>query len=141
MVFTDTAGTEHARGDVRHRFSIQSISKAFVYALVCQEIGHDAVLERVGVDNTGVPFDSVLAIEHGEGHPMNLMVNAGALATTGLVPGDTDDARWDFLVHGLSRFAGRALDVDEEIYRSGVPDEPAQRRARLAAREPRAPAR
>ncbi|MGO1286982.1 MAG: glutaminase, partial [Cellulosimicrobium funkei] len=90
VVFTDTAGAEHARGDVHHRFSIQSISKAFVYALVCQEIGHDAVLERVGVDNTGVPFDSVLAIEHGEGHPMNPMVNAGALATTGLVPGDTD---------------------------------------------------
>jgi len=118
VALVDTAGAEHVRGDARHRFSIQSISKAFVYALVCQEIGHDAVLERVGVDNTGVPFDSVLAIEHNEGHPMNPMVNAGAIAATGLVPGDTRAERWDFLLRGLSRFAGRELEVDEAVYRS-----------------------
>ena len=118
VVLVDTAGAEHVRGDARHRFTIQSISKAFVYALVCQEIGHDAVLERVGVDNTGVPFDSVLAIEHDEGHPMNPMVNAGAIAATGLAPGETRAERWDFLVRGLSRFAGRDLEVDDGVYRS-----------------------
>lgn len=111
-------GEERLAGDARHRFSLQSISKAFVYALVCQEIGHEAVLERVGVDNTGVPFDSVMAIEHNEGHPMNPMVNAGALAATGLVPGGSRDERWDFLRTGLSAFAGRDLVVDDEVYAS-----------------------
>ncbi|WP_435735998.1 glutaminase A [Cellulosimicrobium sp. PMB13] len=118
VALVESSGAEHTRGDARHRFSIQSISKAFVYALVCQEIGHDAVLERVGVDNTGVPFDSVLAIEHNEGHPMNPMVNAGAIAATGLVPGDTRAERWDFVLRGLSRFAGRDLELDEAVYRS-----------------------
>ena len=111
-------GTEHTVGDSGHRFTIQSISKAFVYALVCQEIGHDAVLAKVGVDNTGVPFDSVLAIEHNEGHPMNPMVNAGAIATTGLVPGASRDDRWGFVLDGLSRFAGRDLEVDEDVFAS-----------------------
>ncbi|WP_265521164.1 glutaminase A [Oerskovia flava] len=118
VALMDSDGAEHIRGDARHQFSIQSISKAFAYALVCQEIGHDAVLERVGVDNTGVPFDSVLAIEHNEGHPMNPMVNAGAIAATGLAPGDSSAERWDFLLHGLSRFAGRELEIDEAVYRS-----------------------
>jgi glutaminase len=111
-------GHESLAGDARHQFSVQSISKAFVYALVCQEIGHEAVLERVGVDNTGVPFDSVLAIEHNEGHPMNPMVNAGALAATGLAPGRTRDDRWDFIRSGMSAFAGRDLVLDEEVYAS-----------------------
>lgn len=111
-------GDEHTAGDSGHRFTIQSISKAFVYALVCQEIGHDAVLTKVGVDNTGVPFDSVLAIEHNEGHPMNPMVNAGAIATTGLVPGASRDDRWGFVLDGLSRFAGRDLEVDEDVFAS-----------------------
>lgn len=116
LVYVD--GTEHTAGDSGHRFTIQSISKAFVYALVCQEIGHDAVLAKVGVDNTGVPFDSVLAIEHNEGHPMNPMVNAGAIATTGLVPGASRDDRWGFVLDGLSRFAGRDLEVDEDVFAS-----------------------
>lgn len=111
-------GTEHTAGDSGHRFTIQSISKAFVYALVSQEIGHDAVLAKVGVDNTGVPFDSVLAIEHNEGHPMNPMVNAGAIATTGLVPGASRDDRWAFVLDGLSKFAGRDLEVDEDVFAS-----------------------
>lgn len=118
VALVDVEGGEHTAGDSGHRFTIQSISKAFVYALVCQEIGHDAVLAKVGVDNTGVPFDSVLAIEHNEGHPMNPMVNAGAIATTGLVPGQGRDDRWGFVLDGLSRFAGRDLEVDEDVFAS-----------------------
>ena len=74
-------------GDSSTEFSIQSISKAFVYALVCDEFGHQAVRDRIGVNNTGLAFNSVVAIELNDGHPMNPMVNAGAIATTALVPG------------------------------------------------------
>jgi glutaminase len=111
-------GAVHVAGDTEHPFSIQSISKAFVYALVCEELGHESVLERVGVNNTGLPFDSVMAIELNDGHPMNPMVNAGALATTALVPGGSAVARWQFIQGGLSRFAGRPLAVDVATYES-----------------------
>lgn len=111
-------GGVHDAGDAGHAFSIQSISKAFVYALVCDAIGHDVVLERVGVNNTGHSFNSVMAIELNDGHPMNPMVNAGALATTALVPGSTPVSTWAFIHEGLSRFAGRELRLDVEVYES-----------------------
>ncbi|QJA00176.1 glutaminase A [Leifsonia sp. PS1209] len=111
-------GAVHSAGDVGHAFSIQSISKAFVYALVCEELGHELALERVGVNNTGLAFNSVMAIELNDGHPMNPMVNAGALATTALVPGSNADERWAFIQEGLSRFAGRRLEIDAGVYES-----------------------
>lgn len=111
-------GSVHSAGDVEVEFSIQSISKAFVYALVCDAYGHEVVAERIGVNNTGLPFNSVVAIELNDGHPMNPMVNAGAIATTALMPGDDPDAQWDAIMAGLSGFAGRPLELDETVYRS-----------------------
>jgi glutaminase len=114
----ETSGDAHCAGDVDVEFSIQSISKAFVYALVCETYGHDAVADRIGVNNTGLPFNSVIAIELNDGHPMNPMVNAGAIATTGLIPGASPDEQWEHIASGLSAFAGRPLKVDETVYRS-----------------------
>jgi len=111
-------GGAYVAGDVGVAFSIQSISKAFVFALVCDELGHELVHERVGVNNTGLPFNSVIALELNDGSPMNSMVNAGAIATTALVPAADDEDRWRRVREGLSRFAGRRLDVDDEVYRS-----------------------
>lgn len=105
-------------GDAHHQFSIQSISKAFVFALVLDAIGHDAVLEHIGVNGTGLPFNSVMAIELNDERTMNPMVNAGAMATTSLVPGSTAEDKWSFIREGLSRFAGRALEIDEGVYAS-----------------------
>jgi len=114
----ETDGGVHSAGDIDIEFSIQSISKAFVYALVCERYGHEVVADRIGVNNTGLPFNSVIAIELNNGHPMNPMVNAGAIATTALVPGSTPDEQWDAIVSGLSEFAARPLQVDETVYRS-----------------------
>lgn len=116
LCVVDVDGGVHEHGDTRILFSIQSISKAFVYALVCEEIGHERVLEVVGVNNTGLAFNSVVAIELNDGHPMNPMVNAGALATTALMPGATAEDQWEAVRVGLSRFAGRSLELDEEVY-------------------------
>lgn len=113
-----TNGAVHEAGDAAVAFSIQSISKAFVYALVCEAYGHDVVRDRVGVNNTGLSFNSVMALELNAGHPMNPMVNAGALVTTALVPGDSPAEQWEQVHAGLSRFAGRQLELDEEVYRS-----------------------
>jgi len=111
-------GECHDAGDSTHEFSIQSISKAFVWALVGEHLGHGKLLELVGVNNTGMPFNSVMALELKDGHPMNPMVNAGALATTALAPGKTPTDQWEFIQDGLSRFAGRDLVLDNDVYAS-----------------------
>lgn len=111
-------GSVHEVGDCQHLFSIQSISKMFVYALVVQEHGHDAVRERIGVNNTGMPFNSVMAVELNNGHPMNPMVNAGAIATTEMMPGLTAAKKWENVREGLSAFAGRSLTLDDQVYHS-----------------------
>ncbi|MFC0674994.1 glutaminase A [Brachybacterium hainanense] len=111
-------GEVHEAGAVAAPFSLQSISKAFVFALVCEELGHEEVHERIGVNNTGLPFNSVMAIELNHGSPMNPMVNAGAIATTAMVPGPSAAERWEHVRHGLSRFAGRPLTLDGAVYRS-----------------------
>jgi glutaminase len=118
VTMTALDGTTHSAGDVDVSFSIQSISKAFAFALVCQAIGHEAVHTRVGVNNTGLAFNSVMAVELNNGSPMNPMVNAGAIATTAMVPGADVAERWHAIRTGLSKFAGRGLELDDEVYRS-----------------------
>lgn len=105
-------------GDALHTFSIQSISKAFVYALVCETFGHAEVKARVGVNNTGLSFNSVMAIELNNGHTMNPMVNAGAIVTTALMPGGSPEAQWELIKSGISAFAGRELTLAQDVYSS-----------------------
>lgn len=112
-----TDGATWGAGDVAHRFTIQSIAKPFVFALVCQAHGGRRTRECIGVNSTGLPFDSVIAIELRAERTVNPLVNAGAIATTSLAPGDTPEAKWRFIHAGLSRFAGRTLELDEEVYR------------------------
>lgn len=111
-------GTLHAAGEADRAFSIQSISKPFVFALVCQALGGGRARESIGVNATGLPFNSVMAIELNRDRTMNPMVNAGAIATTSLVPGRTHAGKWRFLLEGLSRFAGRDLAMDAAVYAS-----------------------
>lgn len=118
LALAATDGRMTAAGDADQPFSIQSISKLFVYALAIDEHGHADVRERVGVNSTGLPFDSVMAVEMNDGHPMNPMVNVGAIATTALVLGHSPAEGWERIRAGLSAFAGRDLPLNEEVYRS-----------------------
>jgi glutaminase len=111
-------GSVHSIGDVAQEFSIQSISKPFVFALVCQALGGGEARRKIGVNSTGLPFNSVMAIELNRDRTMNPMVNAGAIATTSLAPGLTADDKWQFLRNGLSRLAGRELNIDTAVYES-----------------------
>jgi glutaminase len=111
-------GRLFAVGDAEVPFTIQSISKVFVFALVCDALGHDEARIKLGVNSTGLPFDSVMGIELNDDRTMNPMVNAGALATTSLVPGATMEEKFVRIQDLLSCFAGRRLDVDEEVYES-----------------------
>lgn len=118
LAVVDVEGNVYTKGAKRTQFTLQSISKAFVYALLCDRVGHERALELIGVNNTGLPFNSVIAIELNDGHPMNPMVNAGALATVALVPGQTSEEKWKFISDGLNAFAGRNLEVDQEVFSS-----------------------
>jgi len=110
-------GRVRAVGDVTHEFTIQSISKPFVLALALADRGRHAVLRKVGVEPSGEPFNAI-SLEPGTGRPANPMVNAGAIATSALIPGDAVDDRMTRIVEGLSAFAGRSLWVDEQVYAS-----------------------
>ena len=113
-----TSGNLYAVGDTDHEFSIMSVSKPFVFALVCQELGAEAAREKLGANATGMPFNSLAAVERSPDGRTNPMVNAGAIATTSLVPGASVEAKWRFIHDGLSRFAGRKLPLNEEVYAS-----------------------
>jgi glutaminase len=113
-----TRGAVYAIGDSDYAFTIMSVSKPFVFALVCEALGHEQVREKIGANATGLAFHSLAAIEQSPDGRTNPMVNAGAIATTSLVPGATLDARWQFIHDGLSRFAGRKLPLNEEVYAS-----------------------
>jgi len=113
-----TNGAVFEAGDTGVEFSIMSVSKPFVFALVCQEIGAARAREQLGANATGLPFNSIAAVERSPDGRTNPMVNAGAIATTSLVPGRTFEDKWQFIHSGLSRFAARPLHVDGEIYAS-----------------------
>jgi glutaminase len=105
-------------GDADQEFAIESISKLFVFALVCHALGHEEARRKLGVNSTGLPFNSVMAIELNADRTMNPLVNAGAMATTSLVPGTTGKEKFETVVTALSRFAGRRLAMDDEVYES-----------------------
>ena len=113
-------GSVYTSGDWDLPFSIMSVSKPFVFALVCKVLGGDVARERLGVNATGLPFNSLAAVERSEDGRTNPMVNSGAIATTCLVPGSTLDEKWTFILDGLSLFAGRALSLNAEVFASAT---------------------
>jgi glutaminase len=112
------SGGLYRAGDAGHEFAIMSVAKPFVFALVCEVLGDEPVRQKLGVNATGLPFDSLAVVERSADGRSNPMVNAGAIAATSLVPGDSSPAKWRFLADGLSRFAGRDLTLSDEVYAS-----------------------
>lgn len=115
---TGVTGERFDIGDAAIAFSIQSISKVFVFALVCDALGVEPARERLGVNNSGLPFDSVIAIELHPQRLTNPMANPGAIATTSFVPASNAEERWERIRSGLSAFAGRPLELDLSVYAS-----------------------
>jgi glutaminase len=103
-------------GDTTVQFTIQSISKAFVFALALEKLGHDHVEKTIGVEPSGEAFNSIRLTA--DNRPFNPMVNAGAIACSGLVHLAEGDGAFDLIHDTLSRFAGRRLDIDDAVYLS-----------------------
>ena len=116
-------GNVYSAGDDHVEFSIQSISKAFVYAIAIEDAGLERVLEKIGVEPSGDAFNK-LSLHKGNNRPMNPMINAGAIAAHSLVchPNATADERTDRIIKTMSRLAGRQLYVDEVVYEAEMED-------------------
>lgn len=110
-------GYVYAAGDANLPFTIQSISKPLVYAAALNARGRAAVLQRVGVEPSGDAFNSI-SLNPSTGAPLNPMINAGAIATTGLIEGSTAEEQWKNIVAAMEAFAGRPLAIDDAVYRS-----------------------
>lgn len=109
-----TGGDVVSAGDADAAFTIMSVSKPFVFALVCEIRGIEWVRRRVGVNATGMAFDSTVPVERDLRGRTNPMVNAGAIATTSLIAGDDADDRCALVHDALCRFAGRRLELDHD---------------------------
>lgn len=112
-----TDGQVYEVGDARQTFTIQSISKPITYGLALEDQGYDAVLAKVGVEPSGDAFNSI-SLDPETGCPLNPMINAGAIATTSLVAGHSEDDRFERLLTVFSHYAGRRLEIDASVYRS-----------------------
>ncbi|MCR2801315.1 glutaminase A [Microbacterium sp. zg-Y818] len=106
-------GTVHESAQADLPCSVQSAVKPFLFALALCDTGGEA-LDRIGIEPTGEAFDAI-KLESGTGRPPNPMVNAGALLTASLVDGDTAADRDERILRGLSAFAGKPLEVDEDV--------------------------
>lgn len=115
LCIVGTNGAVHSAGDSDVPFTIMSVSKPFVFALICEAVGGEEARRRIGVNATGLPFNALSAIERDPDGRTNPMVNPGAIATASLAPGSSPQAQWAFVLDGLSRFAGRRLAINEEV--------------------------
>ncbi len=118
LAVAGVSGVTVTAGECSAPFTIMSVAKPFVFALVCRAIGAAQARARVGANATGLPFDSLAAVERSADGRTNPMVNAGAIATAGLIPGRTLEQRWRILLDGLSDFAGHELALDQEVLAS-----------------------
>lgn len=112
-----TSGDRYAVGDADHSFTIQSMSKPFVYGLALDDRDREAVLERVGVEPTGDPYNSIIKLDV-TNRPHNPMINAGAIATTGLVAGKDATQRLNRLLDVLGLYMGRKPVIDISVFTS-----------------------
>ncbi|MCU1532657.1 MAG: glutaminase [Arthrobacter sp.] len=110
-------GQVYEVGDTREEFTIQSISKPFTYGLALEDLGPEAVDDKVDVEPSGDPFNEI-SLAEGTGRPANAMINAGALTATSLIKGSGGQSGFKRILSTYSAFAGRQLSVSEKVYES-----------------------
>lgn len=112
-----TDGHVYEVGDSRHRFTIQSISKPFVYGLALDDHGPDAMARKVGVEPSGDAFNAI-SLHPEDGRPFNPMINAGAIATTGQIIAADPEQRIGRILECFGRYVGHPLEIDPAVYES-----------------------
>jgi len=122
IALVTTDGTVYTKGDISSRVSIQSVSKVFTMAKVIEEQGPQAVQDKIGVDATGMRFNSIVAVELQKGKEINPLVNPGAIAASSLISGSDSAAKWKNILQVHSDFAGETLGVNWPVYVSEAGD-------------------
>lgn len=115
-------GQEYGVGDYEKKFTIQSISKVLVLTLALIDNGPDKVFDKIGVEATGDPFNSIVRLElkHLQ-KPLNPMINAGAIATTNLIAGKNKQEKINRIMEFARLASGNAsIEINEAVYASEV---------------------
>lgn len=118
VVIVTADGQVFSAGDIDYAFSIQSCSKVFTMAQVMQESGEEAVFKKIGVEPTGMAFNSIVALGYYGNKAVNPLVNAGAMASVSLVKAGSAEERWNKILDYQSKFAGEKLKLIDEVYKS-----------------------
>jgi glutaminase len=122
IALVTTDGKVYTAGDLKSEVSIQSISKVFTMAKVAEESGFEAIVKTIGVDATGMRFNSIVSIEFAKkalgGPEMNPLVNPGAITATSMLKGKDRAEIWNGLLTTYSDFAGRPLSVNQDVFKS-----------------------
>ncbi|CAK7070283.1 glutaminase A [Morganella morganii] len=105
-------------GDADYRFAIESISKVCTLALALEDIGPQAVQDQIGADPTGLPFNSVMALELHNDKPLSPLVNAGAIATVSAVTAKSADERWQRILTMQRRLGSENIALSDELNQS-----------------------
>jgi len=106
-------------GDTAYRFGIESVSKVHTAILVLRQYGADTILQQIGADATGLPFNSIMAILLENDHPSTPLVNAGAIAANSMVkPTGKSDEKWKAIVDNITELCGSAPHLIDELYKS-----------------------
>jgi len=119
VIVDGSDGKVYSAGDADYKFSIQSVSKPFTAALVMAQQGPQAIHDKIGVEPTGLPFNSRMAIElYPKARSVNPLVNAGAIAAVSLVQASSEQDRWNKIIDNFNGYAGTTLTVLEDVYKS-----------------------
>lgn len=106
-------------GDTDYRFGIESVSKVHTAVLILRQYGAQKVLEMIGADATGLPFNSIIAILLENDHPSTPLVNAGAISACSMVqPVGDSDKKWEAIVNNITELCGSAPQLIDELYKS-----------------------
>ncbi len=120
MAVVSADGDVFQAGDYQLRFTIQSVSKVFALMLALEDRGFDEVFNRIGMEPTGDAFNSIVKLETFSSlRPLNPLINAGAIATTALISGDSLEERFNRLFRYIEAMAGEGqIGFNEKIYKS-----------------------
>jgi glutaminase len=116
LAIATVGGKLYSIGDAEVEFTIQSISKAFMFCLAIEIAGHDFVDARVGIEPSGDPFNAVVFDDRNR--PFNPMVNAGAIAIAGIIYKKFGTDAFDFVMERFSAAAGRPLTLNQKVFKS-----------------------
>lgn len=106
-------------GDTNYVFGIESVSKVFTAVLVLKQYGAEEILNKIGADATGLPFNSIMAILLEKDHPSTPLVNAGAITADSMVkPTGDSEGKWSAIIDNMAALSGSELVLLDELYKS-----------------------